>query len=198
MTDATPPADPSPAAPVPPDPFPGAFSLDRWLESIYGVLFLPQATFAALRDRPAPVEAGAIVVLANLLEGLRLGDGAAYVLLGALLGVAGWIALCYVLVRLAAAFDREVALPVLLTLTGYASVPWLTIGPALSLPDELGTLAAIAVGIWFVVWQVRAAAAAFGVGALRVLSLIPLAMFGGYIAIVWLVNVVKLAFSVAR
>ena len=85
----------------------------------------------------------------------------------------------------------------LLTLTGFASLPWLFMAPALSLSPQFRVLAAIAVLIWFIVWQVWSASVAIGIKIWKTLAIVPLAIFGGIVALIWLGNTFKLILSIS-
>ncbi|MBD2105053.1 hypothetical protein [Leptolyngbya sp. FACHB-261] len=172
------------SAPIQPRP-------SSFLDNLYGVWFKPKATFQSLRQFPPVGQAAAVVVLVKLLEVLRTTEGsfAPLVMIGAALqGLAGWVLLTSLLNALAYVFGRAVALPIVLSLTGFASVPWLLIAPALALGPPLSGFLVLAVLLWFVVWQVWAAAVAFELPRQQLALLIPLTLVGGLVALGWLVN----------
>jgi hypothetical protein len=171
------------------------FSPLTFLERVYGVLFLPGETFAHLRSQPATLEAALTIILIRGLESLRSGQGAVGTLLGMVLALVGWSLLCRVLWSLGAIYGRVVSYGALLTLTGYASLPWLCLAPALSLPSPWGRLAAIAVMLWFGIWQLWATSVALEISGLRLLWLIPLAAVGGFLSVTWLAVLIGLVFS---
>jgi hypothetical protein len=69
--------------------------------------------------------------------------------------------------------------------------------PALSLPPQSRILAAIAVLIWFIIWQVWSASVALGIKIWKTLAIVPLAIFGGIVALIWLGNTLKLILSIS-
>ncbi len=171
--------------------------LERFLENFYGSLFTPEVTFTYLRSHPSIVAGTCIIILVNTLEALRLGQSDLAILLSIIPGLIGWLVFAVLLRSLAAIFQKTVELPVLLTLIAFGSTPWLLMGPALSLGDVWGTLAALGVMVWFTLWQVWAASVAIAVNRWQLLSLIPLTIGGGFIALIWSANVIKLLFSLA-
>jgi hypothetical protein len=182
----------------PGDRSPQSSSLDYWLESLYGALFTPQATFTYLRSHPSAIAGTILVALVNTLEALRLGGGIWAILLTVCFGLLGWVIFAFLLKTLAQVLGRDVKLDVLLTLIGFGSVPWLFIAPALSLGGVAGRLVAIAVMLWFVVWQVWATAIALEVNRWRLFLIVPLAIYGGFASLLWAGNIFKLLFSIGN
>ncbi|AFY68983.1 hypothetical protein Pse7367_0680 [Thalassoporum mexicanum PCC 7367] len=171
--------------------------LDRFLETIYLALFMPTVAFRQLKEKPFLGGAATVIILVNLLEAVRLQAAAEAVLLMVVVGLVGWIILTLMLYRLAWAFGKEIELDALQSVVAFASLPWLFIAPALSVGPPIGAVLAIAVIVWFLVWQFKAAAVALETSALRVAALVPLAIMGGYVAIIWLVNFFQILFSLA-
>ena len=173
-------------------------NLGTFLDRLYGTLFLPQVTFEQLKDSPTFVQAFAVIVLVNILETLRLDQfSISSIVWSVISGTIGWIFFTFLLKQLANVFQRDVAILKLLTLTGFASLPWLFMAPALSLPPQFRVFAAIAVMIWFVVWQVWGASVALGIKIWKTLAIGPLALFGGLVALIWLGNTLKLILSIS-
>jgi hypothetical protein len=167
-----------------------------FLDNIYGALFTPARTFAVLRSHPSLPQAIAVIALVNALEGLRLGRTLAFLPALIISGLIGWFIFTSLLRSLAEVFQYKIGLKELLTLTAFGSMPWIFMGPALSLALPMRTPVAIAVMVWFVVWQVWAAAVAIGTTSWRLLSVIPLAIAGGFVALIWLGNLLNLLSSV--
>jgi hypothetical protein len=144
------------------------------------------------------VQAFAVIVLVNILETLRLDQFViSSIVWSVISGTIGWIFFTFLLKQLANVFQRDVAILKLLTLTGFASLPWLFMAPALSLPPQFRVFAAIAVMIWFVVWQVWGASVALEIKIWKTLAIGPLALFGGLVALIWLGNTLKLILSIS-
>ncbi|PZU99403.1 MAG: hypothetical protein DCE90_02520 [Pseudanabaena sp.] len=172
-------------------------SLGTFLDRLYGTLFLPSFTFEQLKADPSFKQAAFIVALVNVLESLRLSQVGIISLIGASIGgLVGWLFFTFLLKQLASAFQKEVSMPELLTLTGFASLPWVFMAPALSLPPRLRLLAAIAVIIWFITWQIWSTSIALSIKSWKTLAIIPLAISGGVVALIWLGNTFKILFSI--
>jgi Yip1 domain len=173
-------------------------NLGTFLDRLYGTLFLPQVTFEQLKANPSFVQAAIVIASVNILETLRLDQFAIYRIIWSVVsGFIGWVFFTFLLKQLANVFQKKIKMRELLTLTGFASLPWLFMGPALSLPPQSRILAAIAVLIWFIVWQVWSASVALGVKIWKTLAIVPLAIFGGIVALIWLGNTFKLILSIS-
>ncbi|MFM7885683.1 MAG: Yip1 family protein [Pseudanabaena sp.] len=182
----------SAAPPSPPQ------NLATFLDRLYGTLFLPQATFEQLKAHPSFVQAALVIALVNALEAIRLDHLSLVRIIGAVIGGSiGWIFFTFLLKQLANVFQKNVEMLELLTLTGFASLPWIFMAPALSLPSQSRFFAAIAVIIWFIVWQVWSASVALGIKSWKTLTIVPLAIAGGIVAIIWLGNTIKLLVSIS-
>jgi hypothetical protein len=172
-------------------------NLGTFLDRLYGTLFLPQITFEQLKANPSFVQAIVVIALVNILETLRLDQFfIVRIIWSVISGIIGWLFFTYLLKQLASVFQKNVTMPELLTLTGFASLPWLFMAPALSLPPQFRVLAAIAVIIWFIVWQIRSASVALDIKSWKTLAIVPLAIAGGVVALIWLVNTVILIMSI--
>ncbi len=179
---------------IPPKP---PQNLGTFLDRLYGTLFLPQSTFEQLKANPSFTQGAIVIALVNALETLRLDQISVSVIIWSMIsGIIGWLFFTYLLRQLANVFQRQVKLVELLTLTGFASLPWLFMAPALSLPSQFRTLAAIAVIIWFIVWQVWSASIALSIKSWKTLAIVPMAIAGGVVALIWLGNTVKLLISI--
>jgi hypothetical protein len=172
-------------------------ALARLLEDIYGTLFTPAQTFASLRSRPSIISGVCVLVLVNVLESIRTDKRPLQIVPAIVAALIGWSIFSLLLQRLATVFQRQINLDILLSLTAFASLPWIFIGPALSLGGEWGISVALMVILWFTVWQVWAASVAIGVSAWRLALLVPLAIAGGFVAIIWIGNSVGLLLSIA-
>jgi hypothetical protein len=160
-------------------------------------LFLPKVTFEQLKANPSLVQAAIVIALVNILETLRLDQLTIFGVIWSVISSAiGWLFFTFLLKQLASVFQKNVTLPELLTLTGFASLPWLFMAPALSLPSQYRVLAAIAVIIWFIFWQIWSASVALEIKSWTTLAIIPLAIAGGVVAIIWLGNTFKLILSI--
>jgi hypothetical protein len=143
-----------------------------WLEYVYGSLFMPQATFTKLRSQPAIIPGAIVVIVANSFEAFQTGQKIWGIAAAIVLGLSGWAILTLLLQRLAAIFQPQVKLSTLLTLTAFASSPWIFIAPAQNFHRPWNILFVIAVMIWFAVWQVWAAAIALEINPWRLFILV--------------------------
>ena len=172
-------------------------NLGTFLDRLYGTLFLPQTTFEQLKENPSFVQAAIIIALVNILETLRLDQlFISRIIWSVISGLIGWLFFTFLLKQLASVFQKNVAMLELLTLTGFASLPWIFMAPALSLPTRFRFLAAIAVIIWFIFWQVWSASVALGLKSWKTLAIVPMAIAGGVVALIWLANTIKLLISI--
>lgn len=172
-------------------------NLGTFLDRLYGTLFLPKDTFLQLKANPNFVQASIVIALVNILETIRLDQFAIHrVIWSVISGFIGWVFFTFLLKQLANVFQKNVEMNELLTLTGFASLPWLFMAPALSLSPRFRILAAIAVMIWFIVWQVWSASVVLGIKIWKTLAIVPLSIFGGMVALIWLGNTFKLILSI--
>lgn len=156
------------------------------LDDIYGVLFLPQATLTALRNRQVAFQGGVVIVVVNLMEAFR--RGIITLLPQVLSSLVAWFLVAFLLERLGSAFGKEIHLDRLLGLIGFASLPWIFFAPAVNFGGAVGAVCALGVVIWFTVWQVWAVAVALEAQVSKVLSLIPLAFAGSIVSLILLFN----------
>lgn len=186
---------------LPPSSHSTTGAVAKFLEDIYGALFTPNQTFASLRSQPSIIGGLCAIAIPNILECVRTGQSPLQMPLSLFVALVGWLIFALLLQRLAMVFQRSdsnlVDLKVLLTLTAFGSLPWIFIGPALSLGGQLGSILALLVMLWFLISQVRAASVAIGISTERLLLLVPLAIAGGVVAIIWASNVIGLLVSVA-
>jgi hypothetical protein len=168
-----------------------------WLDDFYGSLFLPQATFTRLRSQPAPLSAALVIIIVNVLEALRTGQSIWLTPFSAASGLVGWLLLILILHRLITICQNQepVSIATLLTLTGFASSPWIFIVPVQSLDNAWTFFLAVVVFIWFGIWQIWAAAIALGMNPRQLILLVPMGIAGGMVSIVLLANVSKLLLS---
>ncbi|MEI6428631.1 MAG: Yip1 family protein [Pseudanabaena sp. ELA607] len=180
------------AAPTPPN-----LPIGQFLDRLYGTLFLPDQTFTTIAETPDLNQGALVVGMVNSLEILRLGKGAAAIPFAVIGGWSGWVFFGVLLQQLARVFGVNISLAKILTLTGFASLPWLFIAPALSLPSPWRLWLALAAMLWFALWQIKAAAKAVGTTNAKLLLLIPLAVSGGVVALILVGNLIGLLISVS-
>jgi len=155
-------------APNPPSP-----RLDTFLDRVYGALFLPKATLVQLQATPAVAQGAAIVVALNGLEAVATESSP---VLKIILGLGGWLGLCGLGRGIAWVLQKEVSLKTLLTLTAFASLPWLLVGPAQNFPPPFSPLALLGVWAWYLWLQIQAIAQALQLTPSRLWLLPPLGL----------------------
>lgn len=160
------------------------------LDNIYGAWFLPQQTFYRLREQPTLLwQAILVVAWVNLVDaGQRLGFSPLLLASSLISGLVGWVTLGLVLSWLGYCLGRDVPLPSLLLLTGFASLPWLLVAPAQSIGGSLGGLLSTIVVGWFLVWEVWATAIALNLPWWRIIGLVPLVFISVGLGITWLIS----------
>ena len=172
-------------------------SLGIFLDRLYGTLFLPRDTFASIKAKPSFWQGASVIALVNILEITRLDQLSVFRAIVAIASsLIGWLYFTFLLKQLAGVFQKSVKMSELLTLTGFASLPWLFMAPALSLPPRFRTISAIAVILWFIFWQVWSASIALNIKSWKTLAIIPLAIAGGVVALIWLSNAIGLIVSI--
>ena len=181
-----------------PNPERSPQDLGTFIDRLYGTLFLPKETFTQIKANPNLSQGIILIASVNLLEVLRINQGSLWMIVGGIIsGLIGWLFFTFLLQQLAGVFQKKVDLDALLTLTGFASLPWIFMAPALSLPSRFRVIAAIAVMIWFVIWQVWSASIALEVKSWKTFAIVPLAIAGGVVALIWLGNAFKLILSIS-
>ena len=181
-----------------PNPERSPQDLGTFIDRLYGTLFLPKETFTQIKANPNLSQGIILIASVNLLEVLRINQGSLWMIFGGIIsGLIGWLFFTFLLQQLAGVFQKKVDLDALLTLTGFASLPWIFMAPALSLPSRFRVIAAIAVMIWFVIWQVWSASIALEVKSWKTFAIVPLAIAGGVVALIWLGNALKLILSIS-
>ncbi len=166
--------------------------MNNFLDHCYGSWFEPKTWFTAQTNELSIWEGVAAVVLVNALEGLRL-NGLGGIFFQTLGGLLGWVILNSLLWLLLTALGRTVALLRLLTLTGFASLPWLLVAPVAVLGGGLGNFGLSLVLVWFIGLQTWAVAVATDLAWWRVLLLLPLTFLGALLALNWTFNGVMTA-----
>ncbi|MEO0801555.1 MAG: YIP1 family protein [Cyanobacteria bacterium J06642_2] len=166
------------------------------LDAVYGMWFSPELALRTLKGRPLVWQAGLVVAILNAADwGRRYGVNGAGLILGALLGLMGWLVLVSLLRLLAFALGRDPQLNELLVLTAFGGLPWLFVAPAQNLGGAAGTLLSLLALAWFAVLEVKATAIALDLPWWRTIWLIPLAFLAGFLAIAWTTSFISVLAS---
>jgi len=161
--------------------------MNRFLDRCYGCWFTPQLTFPRLAEEVPLFQGFLVLIGVNVLDGLRLGGGVGAIL-QPLSATLGWLVLNGLLLVLLVLVGRTVQLPRLLTLTGFASLPWLIFGPAQIFGGWVGQVATWAVVVWFIGLQTWAVAVGTDLDWWRVALWLPFTFVGGLVALNWTLN----------
>jgi hypothetical protein len=161
--------------------------VNDFLEHCYGSWFTPQETFERLALDPPVIQAAVVVAGVNLLEGLRLGGGI-YPFFQVLGGGLGWAILNGLLWGLLTLVGQNLSYSRLLTLTGFASLPWLLVPAAQLLGGPVGELCILLLLVWFVALQTWAVSVATALDWWRIALLLPMTFVGALVALNWTLN----------
>ena len=156
---------------------------DSYLSTFYNMLFHPVTAFRTLReDTPSNRMLVYALITVVLISGLGpliyfVGHGGAInrlfyeVPIQALFGLILWMASSIIISLLAFAFTGEPRIRLLLTLTAFATLPWIFEGPATLLQASAGTLGTVLGGIGsLAVWLWSVVLFGFAVGCTYRLS----------------------------
>lgn len=169
------------------------------LENIYGTLFYPSQTFEKLRQNPALFTALAIVALISALDPLISADtvavGLAFALVWAVFtGVLKWSFLALFLEVLASIFKKGGKIEIFLTLSAFALLPWLFMGPIMlfkaggAFTAVIGILSGVAIWIWTTILTLFAVSKAYELSSERVLLLLFIPFLGSVIVFDWAIG----------
>jgi len=176
---------------------------NNFLEDVYGVLFAPKEAYERLLQNLPILEALGIVVFVSLLKpltnvsfvGQHITAGFIFSLFGAAIsGIIKWVFFATFIEFVASVFRKGGRLKAFLTLTGFALLPWVFIGPVELLKSGgmlfslIGVLFGIVIWAWTTVLTVFAAMKAYDITSGRILVLFSLPFLGGIIFINWIIG----------
>lgn len=170
-----------------------------FLENFYGTLFYPTQTFEKLRENPTLLTGLAIVSAISIINPLiGASEATPFMALGlvatAFSGIIKWAVFAFFIELVAAIFKKGGKIEILLTLTAYALLPWVFMGPAAlfktgGLPVGLiGIIAGIAIWIWSTVLTFFAVMKAYDLSSERVIMLVFIPLLGFFIFSDWIVG----------
>ncbi len=163
--------------------------LAAWLDNIYGAWFVPGQTLARLRQDPVLWQGALVVALISAVDATRqVGGDPALILVAVLGGWLRWLSVSGLLGLVGFCLGREVRLSALLTLQGFAGLPWLLVAPAQAFGSPWGGILTFMAVLWWLGWQLWAVAVAFDLAWWRLAGLIPLAFVGGLVALSWILG----------
>lgn len=171
--------------------------MSTFFDYCFGSWFEPRTAFARLAEDLPLWQAVGIVALVNLVEGFRVG-GAVGAFFQVPSGLIGWLVLNGLLWLFAILVNQKIAYARLLTLTGFASLPWLLVAPAALLGGPIGGIGLLLALLWFVGLQTWAVSVAMAWPWWRVALLIPLTFVAALVALNWTVNTLMTTTGLSR
>ncbi len=174
-----------------------------FFETVYGVLFYPGKTFDELKENPPIMQALVIVAVISILNPLINFSFPAsqnpgwliFILFSAgISGIVKWFFFAAFVEALACIFKKGSKFKNFLTLSAFALLPWIFIGPV-SLLKTGGIFAGftailfgLVIWIWTTVLTVFAAMKSYEISSGRVLLLIAIPFIGGIIFFNWIIG----------
>ncbi len=174
-----------------------------FFENVYGTLFYPGETFESLKQNPPIVQAVGIVVVISILN-LFVNSvvpvtqaPAAFTIsiIGqAFSGLFKWVVFAAFLELIALIFKHGGRIKIFLTLSAFALLPWIFIGPAFLLKTGGTIFSLIGIILGFVVWgwatalTVFAGMKAYDLSPRRGILLFVIPVFGGVIFFNWIIG----------
>jgi len=174
-----------------------------FFENIYGTLFYPNDTFDELKQDPPILEALGIVVAISILTPLINMSVPTtqniiffiYILFtAAISGIIKWVFFAAFVEAVASIFKNGGKMKQFLTLSAFALLPWIFIGPVTLLKTGgifaslLGILFGLAIWIWTTLLTILAAMKAYEISSGRVLLLVAIPLIGCIIFFNWIVG----------
>ncbi len=174
-----------------------------FLERIYGTLFYPRETFEELKKSPPVIEALAIVIAVSILTPLintpppssqAMGWFIFTLINAGISGIIKWLFFAAFVELIAAIFKRSGHFKTFITLSGFALLPWIFIGPITLLKTGgiiaglTGVLAGLAIWLWATILTIFAAMKTYEISSNRVLLLVIIPFLGGIIFFNWIIG----------
>lgn len=182
-----------------------------FFETIYGVLFQPNETFEELKKDPPILEAlGVVIVISILGPILDLSFPTAknlplfifFLFNAGFFGIIKWVFFAAFVEAVAAIFKKGGKIKIFLTLSAFALVPWIFIGPVSLLKTGgllsslIGILFGLAIWVWTTVLTIFAAMKAYDISSGRVLLLIVIPFIGVILFFNWMAGFFKTLFQI--
>ena len=174
-----------------------------FFEKIYGVLFYPNETFEDLKQNPPIVEALGIVIAISILNPVINSSLLTTKSLGWFVfnlfgagfgGIIKWLFFAAFIEALASVFKKGGKYKIFLTLSAFALVPWVFIGPVTLLKTGgifaslLGILFGLAIWIWTTALTIFAAMKTYEISSGRVLLLVSIPFIAGILFFNWIIG----------
>lgn len=174
-----------------------------FFETIYGVLFYPNETFDDLKHDPPILQALGIVIAVSILNPLISSSSGpdqslgwfVFILFNAgISGLIKWVFFAAFVEALASIFKKGGQIKVFLTLSAFALLPWIFIGPVSLLKTGgiftslIGIIFGLAIWLWTTVLTIFAAMKAYEISSGRILLLVSAPFIGGVIFFNWIIG----------
>ncbi len=182
-----------------------------FFENIYGTLFYPTKTFEELKQSPPILQALGIVIAISILKPLinssfpdnsNLGWFIYGLFSAGISGIIKWVFFAAFVEALASIFKKGGNFKKFLTLSAFALIPWIFIGPVALLKTGgifaslIGILFGLTIWIWATVLTVFAAMKAYEISSGRVLILIAVPFIGVIIFLSWVAGFFSTLFQI--
>ncbi|MEI7473688.1 MAG: Yip1 family protein [bacterium] len=166
--------------------------MENFLENIYGSIVEPIKTFDRLKEEKPYLQALIIVIVISLLSPVfnnmlavdkqSFGELLGFSILSVIAGLFNWLAFAGFMELFSFIFNQNGKFKEMLTLSGFALIPWILLAPVFLLKqagtffEGIGILLALCVFIWAIFLFFLSVAKSYGLTALRciVFALIPL------------------------
>jgi len=170
-----------------------------FLENVYGALFYPSETFERLKQNTNLIISLAIVIAISIISPLlnvaNLNAWSFFnIISAAFSGIIKWAFFAFFIEMIASIFKRGGRLEVFLTLSAFALLPWIFMGPIALfktgglLTGIIGVLAGLGVWIWTTILTLFAIIKAYDLSSERILLFIFVPVLGGIVFLDWLVG----------
>ena len=183
----------------------------NFLENIYGTLFYPTETFEKLKQSPPILQALGIVVTVSILNPLinssflddsNLGWFIYGLFSAGVSGIIKWVFFAVFVEALASIFKKGGNFKKFLTLSAFALIPWVFIGPANLLKTGgilsslFGILFGLTIWIWATVLTIFAVMKSYEISSGRILIFITVPFIGAIIFFSWIAGFFSTLFQI--
>lgn len=188
--------------------------MNNFLDNFYGVLFSPDETFDKLKENPPFFQGFLIILFVSILSPLLNFKGIygtsslilfIFGLMGAIfISISSWLSFAFFLEILASIFKQSGKFKEFLTLSAFALIPWLFLGPVelFKTGGIIGKLFGIVFGLiiwlWIIVLVIKAVMKTYQLSFGRVLLIIILPSLGNFLAFYWFITLFSTLFQIFK
>lgn len=186
--------------------------MTQFLENFYEVLTAPKKAFDRLKENPPVFQGLFIVVFVSILNNLLnfdMSNGSVSLLwlifsiVGAAIGgIVSWLFFAIFLEIIAYIFDRSGKFNQFLTLSGFALLPWIFLGPIELLKSAgivgkiIGVILGLTIWVWVVSLTVLAIIKSYDLSLQKTLSLIAVLFLSSILLLFWYVGFFTTLFGI--